>query len=435
MKIGIRREDKSVWERRVPLTPEHARSLKAAGIDLAVQSSRQRIFSDADYTAAGIAVQTDLHDCDLIMGVKEIPLALIEHEKTYVCFAHVIKGQPHNMPLLKRMMERGVTLFDYERVVDGRKRRLIFFGRHAGLAGMLNSLWALGQRLKTEGIQTPFSRLRQMRTYESLTEARQALAQIAAEIREGGIPAAVHPLVIGIAGYGNVAGGAHEILDLLPVKTLQPRDLIHGPDPGSLSCRHVYCVVFKEKDCVAPKLPGNAFDLQEYYRRGRQKYNGCFEKYLPHLTVLVNCIYWDSRYPRLVSLQACRSLWPQSGVSPKLRVIGDITCDVSGSIECNVRTTDPGNPVYVYTPHSSDTTDGFAGQGPVVMAVDILPAEIPREASLHFSQALKPLIPALAEADYRAPFDELNLPAALKGAMILQRGKLTPDYTYIDKFL
>lgn len=435
MKIGIRREDKNIWERRVPLTPEDARSLKAAGIDLVVQSSRQRIFSDAEYAAAGIGVQADLETCDLIMGVKEIPLGLVEYDKTYVCFAHVIKGQAHNMPLLKRMIDRRATLFDYERIVDEQNRRLIFFGRHAGLAGMLNSLWALGQRLKTEGIRNPFEHLRQMRTYASLSEARQALTQIAGEIREKGIPDAVHPLTIGITGYGNVAGGAREILDLLPVKMLRVRDLGQGLLQACGSRRHLYGVVFREEHCVVPKSPGSTFDLQAYYRRGHQKYTGCFARYLPHLTVLVNCIYWDSRYPRLVSLKACRNLWPQPGAQPKLRVIGDITCDVKGSIECNVKATDPGNPVYVYAPLSGAITDGFIGSGPVVMAVDILPAEIPREASLHFSRVLKPLIPALAHADFQAPSDAPGLPAQLKRAMILQRGKLAPDYTYLKKFL
>jgi len=196
----------------------------------------------------------------------------------------------------------------------------------------------------------------------------------------------------------------------------------------------IYKVVFKEADMVEPLEGGNGFDLDDYFRRGADGYRSVFDRYLKDLSVLVNCIYWDGRYPRLLTLDQCRALWAP-GRSPKLKVIGDITCDVNGSVECTVRPTDPGNPVYVYEPGTGTAKDGFAGDGPVMMAVEILPSEIPRESSIDFSRVLKPFLPHLAEADLSKPFAELALPPELKRAVIVYRGELTPDYAYLNLFL
>ena len=141
MKIGIRAEDKSEWERRTPLVPEDMAALRADGLPVVVQASPQRAFKDEEYTRAGIPLQADLSDCDVIIGLKEIPSDRLAPDKTYIFFSHVIKGQPYNMPMLKRLMALGDTLIDYERIVDDQGRRLIAFGQYAGLAGMINGLW------------------------------------------------------------------------------------------------------------------------------------------------------------------------------------------------------------------------------------------------------------------------------------------------------
>ncbi len=188
VKIGVRAEDKSEWERRTPLIPEDIAALRAAGVAMVVQTSPQRAFSDEEFSRVGIPVQRDLAGCEVILGLKEIPVDKLEPEKIYVFFSHVIKGQAYNMPMLKRMMALGDSLIDYERMVDDRDRRLIGFGQYAGLAGMINGLWALGQRLDVENIANPFSRLRQARDYASLLEAKQALSRVAENINARGIP-------------------------------------------------------------------------------------------------------------------------------------------------------------------------------------------------------------------------------------------------------
>jgi len=431
MIIGIRAEDKSPWERRSPLVPDDIRELAQAGVEVVVESSPQRAIADGEFRAAGAEVAASLAACPIVVGIKEIPPARFEPGKVYLFFAHVIKGQAYNMPMLRRMMTQKATLIDYERIVDARGRRLIFFGRHAGLAGMVNSFWALGQRLAWEGLASPFARLHQARAYPDLDAARNDLADIAAAIRKGELPAALTPLVCGFTGYGNVSLGAQEIFDLLPHETIAPEKL--AAVPAGVHDR-LFKVVFREEDCVAPLVPHGAFDLADYFAQGRRAYRGIFAPQAERLTLWVNCIYWDERYPRLLTLEDCRRMWA-GGNRPKLRVIGDISCDPNGSVQCTVKPSDPGRPMYVYEPESGRVLDGVAGHGPVVMAVEILPAEIPRESSIHFSGVLKGYLPALAAAEFDVPFENLQLPAELKRAMVLHRGVLTPDYRYLQDHL
>jgi saccharopine dehydrogenase (NAD+, L-lysine forming) len=434
MKFGVRREDKSRWERRVPLVPGDVKALREAGVQAVVQTSSTRVFTDEEFRRAGVPVQAELSDCDVIIGIKEIPPARLEAGKTYLCFPHVIKGQPANMPMLRRLVDLKATLIDYERIVDATNRRLIFFGRHAGLAGMINSLWALGRRLDVEGIASPFSRLRQARHYADLSEAREEIRGVAARIKAEGVPASIHPLVVGVTGYGNVSRGAQEILDILPVSALSPEELETSVRDGSLSSRTVYKVVFEESDLVEPLESGQPFDLDEYYRTGKEGYRSVFGRYVENLSVLVNCIYWDHRFPRLFTLDDARRLWT-AGRRPKLTVIGDISCDVNGSIECTVKATDPGHPVYVFEPATGEARDGFEGRGPVMMAVDILPAELPRESSADFSRVLRRFLPEMACADFSKGFGALVLPPEIKRAVIVHRGELTPDYAYLNSFI
>jgi alanine dehydrogenase len=433
--IGVRREDKSIWERRVPVTPQDAVDLKQQGIEVIVQPSPTRAIVDREFTERGIMVQDDLGPASVILAIKEIPEYVFEPDKTYVFFSHTIKGQPYNMPMLKRMLELGCTLIDYERVVDDKNRRLIFFGWHAGVAGMIDTLWALGQRLDWEGIYNPLAKLRQTRTYHDLAEAKHALARVRARIETDGLPKQLTPLIIGVAGYGNVSRGAQEMLDLLPVIEIQPEEVAAISTSAQPSQHHLYKVVFKEWHMVEPVSPqavDSGFDLQDYYQHP-EKYQGVFERYIPHLTVLVNAIFWSAKYPRLATKAYLKTLF--SGAKPRLRVIGDISCDVEGAIECTVKATDPGNPVFVYDPLTANVVDGHEGPGVVVVAVDILPSELPREASVDFSRILKPFIPAIAAADFSAPFEASNLPPEIKRAVIAYRGRLTPDYEYIQQWL
>jgi alanine dehydrogenase len=424
--LGIRREDKNTFERRVPLTPQAVSSLADEGVHVTLQPAPRRTFLDEEYRAVGAIIDESLADCAVILGVKQIPTDQLAADKAYVFFSHTIKGQAQNMPMLRCLLERRCTLIDYEKIVDDQGRRLVFFGRHAGLAGMIDTLWALGQRLRIEGIDTPLSTIRPAYQYTGLDEAKAAVAQISRTLRAH-LPPSMRPLTFGLTGYGNVSSGAQEILEQLQPKMIAPADLAAlGDEP------EIYCTVFREEHLVEPN-GAHAFELQDYYAHP-ERYRSIFSRYLERLTVIVNCIYWEPRFPRLVTLDDLRRLY-RATTAPRLRAIGDITCDVDGSIEATIRSTASDNPVYVYDVTTGQTHDGVAGQGPVILAVDNLPCELPRDASAFFSAALLPFAPALAGADYRAPLESTGLPAALRRATIAHRGELTTSYAYLGKHL
>jgi alpha-aminoadipic semialdehyde synthase len=430
--IGIRREDKDQWEARAPLTPSDLARLTATGLmRFVLQPSPSRAFSDAEYAEAGADIDEDLSSCDIVLAVKEIPQALFRPGKTYVFFSHTIKGQPYNMDMLRRLIELECDLVDYERIRDRQGRRSIYFSRFAGLAGTIDSLWALGRRMDAEGFQpNPISTVEQTHRYGSLSAAFGALAETGQRIRTEGLPPEICPLVIGVSGYGNVSGGALEILEALGATPIQPEDLeaLFAAPPQAHS---IYSVVFTERDMVEP-LGSAQFDLDEYFVHP-DRYRGRFDRWLPYLTVLINGIYWDARYPRLVTKAAIRKLF--DGGRPRLRVIGDVSCDREGSVEITVKETTIDDPVYVYEPASDRIVMGVVGAGPVVMAVGNLPCELPRESSASFSAALAPLMPALANADFAAPFSALDLPPELKRALILHKGRFTPEHSYMARFI
>jgi len=430
--IGIRRETRSPWERRCPVTPSLTRRLvNEHGIEVQIQPSARRVFPDADYTRAGAKLTTSLDDANIVLGVKEVPPDLLISGMAYLYFSHVIKGQPTNMPMLRSLMEKGCTLIDYEKIADDDGRRLVFFGRFAGLAGMIDSLWALGQRLSGDGIKTPLAKLEPSHQYENLEAAKAAVREAGENIADHGWPEGLAPLVIGIAGYGNVAKGAREILAELPTREILPGEL--GSPDLKPSAHCFYQTTFKEEHLVRPVDPSDHFELQNYYRHP-EKYRSVFAANLPHLTILMNCNYWDERYPRLVTIDDLNTLYGQSD-QPSLRVIGDLGCDIGGSIQCTLKCTEPGDPVYVYDVSTGEISSGFNGNGPAVLAVDILPTELPFESSEEFAKALAPILPALATADFDAPLSELAVPAEIARAILVHKGALTPSYAHLAEHL
>ncbi len=431
-KIGIRREDKNQWERRVPLTPAHVRQLVAEGIEVTVQPSTIRAMSDDEYRQAGAQVAEDLSTCPVVFAVKEIPSSLFHAGGAYMYFAHVIKGQPYNMPMLAKLIDLGCTLIDYEKVCDEQGRRLIFFGRHAGLAGMADSLWALGRRLAWEGYQTPFSRLEPAHRYRDLAQLKQAVSEVATRLKQEPLPAALTPMVFGFSGYGNVSAGAQELFDLLPHTTVEPKDLTAMAT--KTTGQSLIKVVFKEEHMAVPKDATRPFELQEYYQHP-ERFQAAFDQYLPHLTVLINCIYWTRKYPRLVTIEQLGKLFQDPAQTPRLRLFGDISCDVAGAIECTTQCTETDDPVFVYQVEDGTTVSGVEGKGPVVLAVDNLPCELPVESSLDFGEALLPYVAAIARADFGQDFEKLDLPAPIKRAVITHQGKLAPDYAYLAEKL
>jgi saccharopine dehydrogenase (NAD+, L-lysine forming) len=430
--IGIRREDKNRWERRVSLTPQAVSKLiDSHDLHFIVQPSPIRIFKDKQYIHAGVELNEDLSRADVIFAVKEIPLDLLEENKTYIFFSHVIKGQDYNMPLLQRLLDLNSTLIDYEKICDEAGRRLVFFGLQAGQAGMIESFHALGRRLKWEGYDSPFIGVKPAWQYSDLANAMDEIRELGLTVRAG-IDPDLAPMVVGFAGYGNVSRGAQQIFDLFPHEEIAPEDLSTYFERKNPPRDRLVKVVFKEEDMVEPISPGDEFVLQDYYDYP-EKYRGRFDKYLPSLSVLINCIYWTEKYPHVITKENARQLW--SSGQRTLRVVGDISCDIDGSVEFTYKSTEPDNPCFVFDPITGGFSDGFEGRGIVDMSVDNLPCELSRDASESFSQALSGYALDLANADFSKPLDELELPSELKRAIITHQGKLMPDYRYLEDFL
>ena len=431
--VGIRREDKNEWERRTPLTPDDVRYLREKhAISFVVQPSPIRVFPDKEYREAGAEINEDLSDCPLVMGVKEMPASFFQKGKSYCFFSHTIKGQRYNMPMLARLKELGCNLLDYEKIEDEKGRRLVFFGRYAGLAGMLDGLWMLGRRLEADGYPTALTKLKRAKDYSSLKEAKDLVAEAGRAFAHDGLPGEIKPLVVAFAGYGHVSQGAQEILAEIPHRQVEPPDLqvmYDSYDGGSPS---IWKVVFREEHLVEPVTEGKPFILQEYYDHP-ERYRGIFPKSLPCLTMIVNSIFWTPACPKLMTKDDARRLYESE--KPKLKAIADITCDPGGSIECTTHCTDIGNPIFVYDAMKDKPIEAATGNGPSVLAVDNLPAELPRESSTYFSRTLRDIIPGLVDCVSSETFNDANLPDPLKRALILNGGRFTKPFSYMEQYL
>jgi saccharopine dehydrogenase (NAD+, L-lysine-forming) len=430
-KIGLRKEEK-LFETRVPIVPDHVRLLREKyTIDFVLEPSNQRAFSENEYDIdrANI-IPLKGSGVPIIMGIKEMPIDIFEKDIAYIFFSHTIKGQSKNMPMLKKILDVGATLIDYELVVDEKGRRLIYFGNWAGMAGISDTLRVLGERLELKGIKpNPFAEMKHTLKLKGLEELKEEFELLGTRIKEQGLPDELTPFVVGFAGYGNVSRGAQEIFDILPHKTVNPDELPKLVPESNL----LYKCVFKEEHMVEPKDPSAKFDLQDYYMNGKSKYTGIFHRHIPYITVLMNCIYWTNKSPRLVTLDFIRTHWKKD--NRKLQVIGDISCDIRGAIEFTIECTSADRPAFTYIINENQVKLGVEGEGPVVVAVDNLPCELPRESSTSFSKTLLDFIPTLANADFTVPFTDLELPREFKDAIIVYQGKLTEKFQYLEQYL
>ncbi len=426
--IGVRREDKNIWERRVPIIPEHVKKLKENfGIETVLQSFKTRAFSDQEFLNAGGIIKEDLSECPIVFAVKEVPIKLLKPNKTYIEFSHTIKGQPYNMPMLQKFIDLKCTLIDYECITDENGRRLVFFGKFAGLAGMIDTFHGMGQRYSALGYETPFLKIKPAYEYDDIDDAKNHLKEVASDFKKVNLPDELCPLVVGFSGYGNVSKGAQEIFDFLPHQEISVEQLESLTEYDK---NKIYKVVFKEKDMVEPIDEDKEFELQDYYDNP-ENYRSKFEQYLNKLSALVNAIYWDERYPIFVPKEFVK----ENLNNLKLQVIGDITCDIDGAIEFTSKSTESDNPAYVYNPIKDEIVDGFEGKGIVDIAVDNLPTEIPKDSSKSFSESLFPFIPGIVNADLTKSFEECGYPDEIKRAVIVYKGELTPDYKHLQDYL
>ncbi|XP_027072191.1 alpha-aminoadipic semialdehyde synthase isoform X1 [Coffea arabica] len=435
--VGILSESTNKWERRVPLTPSHCAKLLHGGrgktgvARIIVQPSTKRIHHDSLYEDVGCEISEDLSDCGLILGIKQPKLDMILPDRAYAFFSHTHKAQRENMPLLDKILAEKASLFDYELIVGDHGKRLLAFGKFAGRAGMVDFLHGLGQRYLSLGYSTPFLSLGASYMYSSLAAAKAAVISVGEEIATMGLPSGICPLVFVFTGSGNVSHGAQEIFKLLPHTPMDPCRLpeIFGKakDPARPAKRvfQVYGCVVTSKDMVEPEEPSKFFDKADYYAHPEHYIPVFHEKIAPYASVIVNCMYWEKRFPQLLTTKQLQDL-----MSKDCPLVGvcDITCDIGGSLEIVNQTTSIDSPFFRYDPFQDSYHYDLDGEGVICSAVDILPTEFAKEASQHFGDILSQFIGSLISI----PNIE-ELPLHLKRACIAHRGALTPLYEYIRR--
>lgn len=427
--IVIRSETKNKWERRTPLTPMDLEELRRQfDVDVYVQSSEIRCYADHEYESVGAVITDGIKEGKLVIGVKEIPIdRMNEEDKVYMFFSHTIKGQKDNMEILKKVMETKSTLIDYEAITDQNKKRLVYFGEYAGVAGALDMLWLLGLSYKEEGSNTVFNHMKQSVFYNSLDNAFTELSNISDQIRKKGIGMIKKPFVIGVMGVGNVYKGVMKILDRLPIIMVKPEEL---PELEKRDRNVIYVCVFEVEDIVRHREKKN-FIKEEYYANP-QLYESDFVKYLPYINALCNCMFWNKGYPHFISWSDIEHIYKKN--KQNLRVISDIAGDAGGGIECNLGNTSIDRPYYSINPYTH-TLSYDENKHILLTAVDNFPAEFPNEASITFSQMVKKHIPSILSANINEDFSNSGFSKEIKNAIVIYKGKLTERFNYLNQYL
>jgi alanine dehydrogenase len=398
MKIGLIKEGKVPTDRRVPFTPKqlsHVSELYKDTLSFYVESSPFRCFSDEEYIQEGIEVVGDISFCDLLMGVKEVPVAQLISDKTYIFFSHTIKEQVHNRKLLQTVLEKNITLIDYEILKDENGNRTVAFGHWAGIVGAYNGLWAYG---KKSGL---FDLKRAMDCFDK-EELQQELGKVQ-----------LPPIKIVVTGTGRVGKGVVEILQLVGIRQVGAKELLqHYFDEPVFS-------VLSTEEYYRRKTDGG-YERQEFYSFP-DKYESHFLKFAEVCDILMAASYWDPRAPKLFKMEDIRS--EEFCIS----VVADITCDINGSIPTTLKPSSILDPIYDIDRDTFEVLPAFGKQTSIsVMAIDNLPTELPRNASEDFGkQLMQHLIPELLKDESRI----------LDQATIAKEGDLTIEFIFLKEYV
>ncbi|OAF69919.1 hypothetical protein A3Q56_02349 [Intoshia linei] len=437
--LAIRREDNSEWERRAPLSPDHVKQLVSEGIKVTIQPSNRRVYTTEAYVKAGAQVKENLQDIPVIIGVKDAPVDLILPNKTYAFFSHTHKAQRSGMPLLDTMIEKNCRLIDYERMIDDTGKRLVAFGKFAGVSGMINILHGLGLRLLYLGYHTPFMYIGPTQTYSSTYSLQQAVREAGYEISLGNMPKALGPLIFVFTGSGNVSQGAMEVFENFPYEIIEPHDLKYISKHGCSN--KLYCCTVSRKDHLIKKNGSPYSDTD--YNSNSSSYVSNFSTHIaPYATCIINGIYWESNSPRLLTIADAKTLFinrskdhnvsMESDLPHRLLAISDITADPGGSIEFMEECTTIDKPFCLYDAENHKDYESFKGDGVLICSIDNMPTQLPHESTNFFGSLLLPYIKEIVQSDATTAFDKFNVSNAIKGAVICSNGRLTDNYQYIS---
>ena len=395
-KIGVLREEKSPPDKRVPLTPLICSELsrKYANVEIVVQPSKIRCYSDDEYTSFGVTLQENLEDCDILMGVKEVPPERIIEGKKYFFFSHTIKKQGHNQKLMKAIIAKKIQMIDYETLTDKNHNRIIGFGRYAGVVGAYNGI--LGYGLKYDLFRLKPANLCRDR------------AEMEEELRRVKLP----NIKIALTGGGRVANGVIETLSALRIRKVTPEEFLMA------SFREpVYCQL-NPRDYVERPDDHN-FDLNDFFKHP-EHFVSKFTAFTKVTDLYISAHYWDPGAPKMFTADDMKAK------DFHISVIADITCDIDGSVPTTLRASSIAQPFYGYNIVKQKEDLPFTKDTICIMAVDNLPCELPRDASDDFGKDLSErALPFLFGADP----DQI-----IERATIAKDGRLNPAFEYLSDY-
>ncbi|MDH5396748.1 MAG: NAD(P)-dependent oxidoreductase [Cyclobacteriaceae bacterium] len=396
--IGIIKEGKIPVDHRVPFTPAQVAQIKKQYPDVGVkcQSSALRCFSDDDYMRSGTEIVDHMRDCDILFGVKEVPLDELIPGKTYFFFSHTLKAQPYNRKLLQEILKKKITIIDYEALIDEHNNRVVAFGRYAGIVGAYNALWTFGKRYNLFHIR---------RAHECFD-----FEDMKTEFAKVKLP----PIKIALTGGGRVAKGALEVLYGLGLRKVSAKDFLKKefkqPIFSQLNSRDIYRRADREP-----------FERREFFS-DPALYESRFLPFARRADVLIAGAYWDPRAPKLFTREDMLKR------KFHIKVIADITCDINGSIPSTKRACTIADPIYDYCPSDDSIEPPLSDEGQVtVMAIDNLPCELPRDASNDFGRDLiNKVLPHLLGAGNHQ---------MIENATIASNGSLTKKFDYLSSYV
>ncbi|ALM50540.1 alanine dehydrogenase [Flavobacterium psychrophilum] len=397
MKFGIITERKIPADKRVVFSPEKLAELKNlyADAEIKVEASDVRVFTNEEYRAKGFEVSYDLSDCDVLIGVKEVPVDNLIPGKKYIFFSHTIKKQPHNKKMLQAVIDKEINLYDHETFVDEHGRRLIGFGRYAGNVGAYNCFRAFGNKFELYNLP--------------LAESLKDKDALISRLKKMVLP----PVKIVLTGKGKVGMGAKEMLDAMKVKEVSVENYL-----SKTYTEPVYVQIDVEH--YNKREDGKSFDKDSFFKNPKNHVSD-FERFAKASDIFIAGHFYGNGAPVILSSEMLKN--PEN----RIKIVADISCDVNGPIACTLRSSTIASPFYGYHPYEEKEVDVHHPSAIVVMAVDNLPCELPKDASEGFGDMfLENIIPAFFNDDKDG---------ILSRSQITDRGKLTERFKYLNDYI
>jgi saccharopine dehydrogenase (NAD+, L-lysine-forming) len=426
--VGILPESKNEWERRAPLRPKDIAWLVKKNISVEVASSPLRIYKDSQYARSGAKIVSGFKKAKLLIGIKEPPIDTLIPDSIYMTFSHTTKGQKYNRNLLTAFLKKKITLIDYEHITGSLGQRLVYFGRYAGICGMIDTLHVFGRKAELQNNPNPFSDLKSAVHYGTYGSAKKALAQVVEKIQKKGFNKNITPFVIGILGHGNVSRGAQEVLEYMGAVDIHPKNIDILSRSRTSHKKTIYKLVFQREEKLRSKN-GKGFYFEEYLKHP-ERFESNLDESLPFLNILINSSYWDKRYPRLLSEAMLRRLY-DNNPDFRLSVIGDLSCDIKGTIEITKKATTSSEPAFVYDPVSKKISNDLSHSGIAVMAIDNLPCEFPKESSMEFAEQVREYVYQVAAHGITDVTNHHALSSVIRNAVVTQNGTLSHRFKYL----